>query len=107
MAYTAEQKFFVPWHFTSPQSPVRALVETALEIHIDGAMVEEAAGHAVMEGPEGSVAWLAKKLGDFGRTLEAGSKVITGSFTKQYPGVAGQRYEARFTPFGSVVIEVE
>ena len=107
MADNAEQKFFVTGPLTSPLSPEVALVDTALEIHIDGAMVEEAAGHAVMEGPEGSVAWLANKLGDFGRTLEAGSKVITGSFTKQYPGVAGQRYEARFTPFGSVVIEVE
>lgn len=107
LADNAEQKSFVTGPVTSPLSPALELAATGLELWIDGALVEQAAGHAVMEGPEGSLAWLANKLSDFGRALEAGSKVITGSFTRQYPGVAGQRYEARFTPFGSVIIEVE
>lgn len=107
MADNAEQKFFVTGPLTSPLPPGLELAATGLEVHIDGALAEEATGDAVMEGPEGSLAWLANKLSDFGRALEAGAKVITGSFTKQYPGVAGQHYEARFNPFGSVAIKVE
>ena len=107
LADNAEQKFFITGPVTSPLPPGLELVETGLEIWIDGVLVEKAGGHEVMEGPEGSVAWLANRLAEFGRTLEAGNKVITGSFTRQYPGVAGQRYEARFTPFGSVIIQME
>ena len=52
--------------------------------------------------PSGAVAWLANKLAEFGRRLEAGHRIMSGSFTKQYPIARGDRIETRFTPFGAV-----
>jgi 2-keto-4-pentenoate hydratase len=48
------------------------------------------------------VAWLANKLAEFGRRIEAGHRIMSGSFTKQYPIRRGDRIETRFTPFGAV-----
>ena len=54
------------------------------------------------EGAVLSVQWLANKLAEFGRSLDAGSLVMSGSFTKQYPLGAGDVVESHFTPFGRV-----
>ena len=63
-------------------------------------------GQAVLGGPAASVAWLANRLADFGQRLEQGSKIMTGSFTRQYPIAQGDLIEARFDPFGPVTLEV-
>lgn len=107
MADNAEQKFFVTGAFTTPLPPDLELLDTALEICIDGQVVESAQAAAVLEGPPGSVAWLANRLAGFGMRLEAGCKVMTGSFTRQYPARPGERYETRYTPFGPVIIQVQ
>ena len=54
------------------------------------------------EGPAASVAWLANKLGELDRALLAGMRVMSGSFTRQYPVARGDHVEARFVPFGAV-----
>ena len=38
----------------------------------------------------------------FGRRIEAGHRIMSGSFTKQYPISRGDSIETRFTPFGAV-----
>ena len=55
----------------------------------------------------GSVAWLANKLFEFGHDLKPGDQIMTGSFTRIIPLKLGHRIEARFDPFGSVRFEVE
>ena len=44
---------------------------------------------------------LAGRLADFDLALEAGSAVMTGSFTKQYRFDGPVEIEARFEPFGT------
>ena len=80
------------------------LGKTQLDLYIDGVHRERAFGTAVMESsPLASVAWLANKLAEFGRALEPGQAVMTGSFTKQYKLDRPMRVEARYTPFGSAM----
>ncbi len=105
MADNAEQRNFITGPATSPLEPGLELGRTTLEVFVNGELQERAQGTAVLEGPEGSVAWLANRLAGFGRGLRAGDKVMTGSFTRQYPAVRGEVYEARFAPFGPVRVE--
>ena len=39
------------------------------------------------------------------RELEAGTRIMSGSFTKQFPIAQGDLIEARFEPFGTVSAE--
>ncbi|HEY7610690.1 MAG TPA: fumarylacetoacetate hydrolase family protein [Alphaproteobacteria bacterium] len=88
-----------------PFDPARHdLSKTQLDLYIDGVHQERAFGNAVMESsPIASIVWLAKKLSEFGRALEPGQAVMTGSFTKQYKLDRPMRVEARFAPFGSAI----
>ena len=80
------------------------LGKTSVEVYIDGAFQERAYGDAVMESsPIASIVWLANKLAAFGRALEPGQAVMTGSFTKQYKIERPMRIEARYAPFGSAI----
>ena len=69
---------------------------------INGESVDQANGAEVMGNPANSVVWLANKLGEFGLVLEAGMRVMSGSFTKQYAIGQGDHIESRFDPFGVV-----
>lgn len=88
-----------------PFDPARHdLGKTALDLYIDGVHQERAFGNAVMESsPIASIVWLANKLAAFGRALEPGQVVMTGSFTKQYKLDRPMRVEARYVPFGSSI----
>ena len=59
-----------------------------------------------MGTPLASVAWLAERLSQFGRRIEPGMRVMSGSFTRQYfVDEPGTHIEARFSPYGSVVAQ--
>jgi 2-keto-4-pentenoate hydratase len=93
---------------TGPEVPfdpaTHDLGKTELNLYIDGAHQEQAFGSAVMESsPLASIVWLANKLAAFGRALEPGQAVMTGSFTRQYKLDRPMRVEARYTPFGSAI----
>ena len=77
----------------------------AVDVLVNGAHQERALGAAVLGTPVASVAWLANKLSEFGRRLEAGMRVMSGSFTRQYGLAAGDRVESRFESVGSVRAE--
>jgi 2-keto-4-pentenoate hydratase len=97
----SQQKAFV----TSSASPLPADWEpahTTVEVLINGRRVDHAVGSEETGHPLGAVAWLAKKLAEFGRRIEPGHRIMSGSFTKQYPLSRGDRIETRFTPFGAV-----
>jgi 2-keto-4-pentenoate hydratase len=96
-----QQKAFV----TGPPTPLPPDWEpasTAVEVFINGGRVEHAVGSEETGHPLGAVAWLAKKLAEFGRRIEPGHRIMSGSFTKQYLIAPGDRIETRFTPFGTV-----
>jgi 2-keto-4-pentenoate hydratase len=97
----SQQKAFV----TGPASPLPAGWEpggTTVEVLINGRQVDRAVGSEETGHPLGAVAWLAKKLAEFGRRIEPGHRIMSGSFTKQYPLAQGDQIETRFTPFGAV-----
>jgi 2-keto-4-pentenoate hydratase len=101
LADNAQQRFYV----TGSAVPVPAgfdLASVALELSVNGGAPDRATGAEVLGTPAASVAWLANKLAELGLALEAGMKVMSGSFTRQYPLQRGDRIEARFTPLGLV-----
>ncbi len=104
LADNAQQRAYV----TGGAVPVPAgfdLATVAAEISVNGAVSERALGREVLGTPAASIAWLANKLAEFGLALEAGMKVMSGSFTRQYPLRRGDRIEARFDPVGPVRAE--
>jgi len=101
MADNVQQKAFVTGP-AQPLSPGQSLAATTLAVLVNGAPAGEATGAEVMGDPAAAVAWLANKLAEFGLALEAGMQVMSGSFTRQLVLSAGNRVEARFSPFGTV-----
>jgi len=105
LADNVQQRAYIVGPLTRPPGPEADLQAATVEVYINGERVDSAAGSEVMGGPEASVAWLANRLADFGRKLEQGSKIMTGSFTRQFPIAKGDLVEARFVPYGSVTAE--
>lgn len=103
LADNAQQKAFV----TGTALPLGALelAEVTLELAVNGAVQERARGAEVLGTPLASIAWLANKLAEFGRRLEPGMRVMSGSFTRQYDLHRGDVVEARFEPLGPVRAE--
>jgi 2-keto-4-pentenoate hydratase len=104
MADNAQQKAFVTGPATC-YTPERRLRDATVEVFVNAEFKERASGAEVMGDPAASLAWLANKLAEFGRGLDAGMCVMSGSFTKQYPLRKGDRAESRFQPFGTVLAE--
>jgi len=103
MADNAQQKGFVTGESIALRPENRDLAGARVRILVNGAQREEASGAEVMgDGALLSIVWLANKLAEFGRSLEAGMLVMSGSFTKQYALARGDVIEASFEPFGSV-----
>ena len=101
LADNAQQRAYV----TGPPVPVPPgfdLATVVVDLSVNGAATERALGSEVLGTPAASIAWLANKLAEFGLALEAGMKVMSGSFTRQYLLDAGDRIEARFDPVGTV-----
>jgi 2-keto-4-pentenoate hydratase len=106
LADNAQQRAWV----TGAALPVPAgfdLASVALELSVNGGAPDRATGAEVLGTPAASIAWLANKLAELGLALEAGMKVMSGSFTRQYPLSRGDRIEARFIPLGPVRAEFQ
>lgn len=74
----------------------------ACRVLINGAVVAEGTGDAVLGNPLNSVVWLAGKLGAYGRGLTAGEIIMTGSFTRQFPITPGDTIRTEFAGVGAV-----
>jgi 2-keto-4-pentenoate hydratase len=104
LADNAQQRAYV----TGATVPVPAgfdLAAVALTLSVNGGPPDRATGAEVLGNPAASIAWLANKLAEMGLALEAGMKVMSGSFTRQYPLARGDRIEATFDPLGPVHAE--
>jgi 2-keto-4-pentenoate hydratase len=82
------------------------LENVAATIQINGKTVATGRGDAVLGNPLNSVAWLARKLPEFGRGIRAGDLIMSGSFTRQFPIEPGDRVHADFADIGDVRIEM-
>ena len=100
MADNAQQKAFV----TGTPIPLGDidLSRAAVTVYVDDAVRDQASGAEVMGNPINSIVWLANKLAEFGRVLDAGHRVISGSFTRQYPLDGPARVRSVFEPVGVV-----
>jgi 2-keto-4-pentenoate hydratase len=95
-------KAFVTGQVTRPLPDHVDLSKATVDVFVNGRHSERALGSEVLGHPAASVAWLANKLAEFGRRLEAGMQIMSGSITRIYPAKAGDAVEARFEPFGTV-----
>ena len=63
---------------------------------------ETGLGAGVLNDPVEAVVWLAKRMADYGQTIEAGQIILSGSFIRPVECPPGSRVHADFGPFGSV-----
>ena len=68
----------------------------------NGVIEESGVASAVMGNPINSVAWLARKLDEFGVHMEAGHAILSGSFIRAHPVTAGDTFSAEFTGLGQI-----
>ncbi len=79
-----------------------ALDAVAATVRINGETVATGRGDAVLGNPLNSVIWLARKLREFGRSIQAGEIIMSGSFTRQFPIEPGDRVGVDFAGVGKV-----
>jgi 2-keto-4-pentenoate hydratase len=79
-----------------------ALDAVAATVRINGEAVATGRGEAVLGNPLNSVVWLARKLQEFGRGIQAGEIIMSGSFTRQFPIGAGDQVGVDFVGVGDV-----
>jgi len=99
MADNAQQKTCV---LGAPVPLPAAPEKVACTVRINDATVATATGDAVLGNPLNSLVWLATKLAEYGCALKAGDMVMTGSFTRQFPIVPGDRIRVEFAGVGVV-----
>ncbi len=73
-------------------------------VSCDGTVEETGLGAGVLNDPVTSVLWLARRMADYGQTIEAGDIVLSGSFIRPIEATPGSNIHADFGPFGSVQI---
>ena len=71
-------------------------------LYKNGEIEESGTAAAVMGNPLNSVAWLARKLHEFGVHMEAGHTVLSGSFIRAHPMEVGDTFVADFGPLGQI-----
>jgi 2-oxo-hept-3-ene-1,7-dioate hydratase len=68
----------------------------------NGVVEETGVAAGVLGHPAHGVAWLTKKLGEFGEELAAGEIVLSGSFIRPVAAANGDRFEADFGALGKI-----
>ncbi len=71
-------------------------------LYANGAEVARGNTSAVLGNPTECVAWLARKVAQFGVTLEAGHLVLPGSCTRAIDAEPGTAFRAEFAGLGTV-----
>jgi 2-keto-4-pentenoate hydratase len=85
----------------------RALEQVTATVRINGSLVATGRGDAVLGNPLNSVIWLARKLQEFGGSIQPGEVIMSGSFTRQFPIEPGDRVEVEFARVGEVKVGME
>ncbi len=90
------------------QSPDVALDAITVELLRDGEPAgSSGSGPDVVDDPYLSLARVAMLLHRYGRALEPGQRILTGSILPGAKAEGAKRYEASFGPLGSVIAEFE
>jgi 2-keto-4-pentenoate hydratase len=72
----------------------------------NGEQVAEGRSDAVLGDPVIAVAWLARKVADFGVRLRAGNVILPGSCTRAVDARPGDEFKATFSHAGAVLGDV-
>lgn len=84
------------------------LATAPVTLALDGHIVARGSGAEILgRHPLAAVTWLAETLSQTGRGLDAGDTVAVGSCTGLSQLVPGQRVEADFGAFGTVVLDTQ
>jgi 2-keto-4-pentenoate hydratase len=73
-------------------------------LHRGDEVVAEGRSDAVLGNPVTAVAWLARKVADFGVRLEAGHVILPGSCTRAVDARPGDDFVAEFDGLGTVTL---
>jgi 2-keto-4-pentenoate hydratase len=87
-------------------TPSLQLDQVEARVELSGTVVATGVGAAVLDHPLNSIVWLARKLGEYGRSLQAGEFVMTGSLVRQFPLAPGDRARASFSGIGAVEVGI-
>jgi 2-oxo-3-hexenedioate decarboxylase len=82
------------------------LILESVLLEEQGVVVDSATGAAVYGHPAEALAWAVNEIGNRGRTLPAGSIVLTGGMTDAVPLCPGVSIAARFSRLGRVDVRV-
>ena len=99
LADNAQQKTVV---LGAPVKLPEFLESIEAKVYVNDQLVGSGTGDAVLGNPLNSIVWLAGKLGQYGRTLKSGEIIMTGSFTRQFPMMPGDRIRTEFSGIGAV-----
>lgn len=78
------------------------LGDVSAEIWVDDKLIETKLGRDSIDNQLDTLAFLVNQLAKFDLALEAGSRVITGSFIPPTPSEAGKTWKFNFSHFGEV-----
>ncbi|WP_371170858.1 2-oxo-hept-4-ene-1,7-dioate hydratase [Aliiroseovarius sp. 2305UL8-7] len=70
----------------------------------NGEIEETGLGAGVLNDPVESVVWLARRMAQYGQSIEPGQVILSGSFIRPVECPSGTKIHADFGPFGSVDI---
>ncbi|SMY09338.1 2-oxo-hept-4-ene-1,7-dioate hydratase [Flavimaricola marinus] len=71
----------------------------------NGEIEETGLGAGVLNDPVESVVWLARRMAQYGQSIEAGQVILSGSFIRPVECPSGSAIHADFGAFGSVDIQ--
>ncbi len=77
---------------------------TGAIVRRNGEVQETGLGAGVLDDPAQSVAWLARRMAQYGQQIEAGHVILSGSFIRPVECPPGTQITADFGPFGDVRI---
>ena len=90
----------------APRAPAGLdLVNCAMELRGNGAVVATGFGHVTLDGPLNALAWLARAVTAAGEILRAGEVVMAGSLGPVARPAPGGRYAATIAGIGAVAME--
>jgi 2-keto-4-pentenoate hydratase len=72
-----------------------------------GRIIARGLGADTLGGPISTLVWLANKLGEVGKILEAGSIVLTGGLTRSHSVGEGGSFVAEFAGLGTVKVHFD
>ena len=73
----------------------------------DGTEIAKGSGAALLGGPQASIAWTLEHEANRGRTIDAGTWIITGTCTGLTPTEFGKSYTADFGALGTVSLNLD